>query len=156
MTSDARKFELLYESLRDGDLCNKEIDSSNSRDKVDEVNYGSKSFDPETTIDIIGLSAESWMLLEKEATASCEDDLQDGIVEDFDESFSLDEGQTEELAEDQLGRYKEMEKYYEQVAIYNRKLELVKQGYFDVFEEVDDSAFQDKLDLSLTGHLTIV
>jgi len=46
--------------------------------------------------------------------------------------------------------------YFLEVALYNRKLELLKLGYYDVFEPIDERRFRDNLTLSLEGRMRIV
>jgi hypothetical protein len=50
---------------------------------------------------------------------------------------------------------KKLQNYYIDVALYNRKLELFKMGYFDVFEPPDESLFKDSLALSMESRMSI-
>ncbi|MDQ7823881.1 MAG: hypothetical protein RDV48_13865 [Candidatus Eremiobacteraeota bacterium] len=52
-------------------------------------------------------------------------------------------------------KFDRLRNYYVDVAVYNRKLELVKQGYYDVFEEPDLRVFNDRLTLSLKSQLNL-
>jgi hypothetical protein len=48
-----------------------------------------------------------------------------------------------------------LQRYYVDVALYNRRLELFKMGYFDIFEPPDERLFTDNLALSLESRLRI-
>ncbi|GEM_PF-1783986 len=48
-----------------------------------------------------------------------------------------------------------LQKYYIDLAMYNRKLELLKMGYYDVFEPCDETIFQDRLVFSLETSLSL-
>lgn len=79
--------------------------------------------DPETLIDIIHFSSESW------------EDLDEELHEQRDHA--------------------KLQNYYIDLATYNRKLELLKMGYYDVFEANDETIFQDRLAFSLETSLSL-
>ncbi|MGV8123770.1 MAG: hypothetical protein AB2L14_28820 [Candidatus Xenobiia bacterium LiM19] len=79
--------------------------------------------DPETLIDIIHFSSESW------------EDLDEELHEQRD--------------------HVKLQNYYIDLATYNRKLELLKMGYYDVFEPNDETIFQDRLAFSLETSISL-
>lgn len=79
--------------------------------------------DPETLIDIIHFSSESW------------EDLDEELHEQRDHA--------------------KLQNYYIDLATYNRKLELLKMGYYDVFEPNDETIFQDRLAFSLETSISL-
>jgi len=87
--------------------------------KVDKHN----PINPETLIDIIHFSSESWEELDEELNEQRD--------------------------------YVRLQKYYIDLATYNRKLELLKMGYYDVFEPNDETIFQDRLAFSLETSISL-
>lgn len=77
------------------------------------------------------------------------EDLIDIIDLDQESWRSLDDGQKDNEA------YTKLHNYYIDVAMYNRKLELLKQGYYDTFEQPDTSWFQDMLCLSRESQMAL-
>jgi hypothetical protein len=104
------------------DILQKEDDTESENMESPAAPLGNP-IDPETLIDIIHFSSESW--------------------EDLDS-----------LAHEQRDHAK-LQKYYIDLAMYNRKLELLKMGYFDVFEPNDETIFQDSLTFSMETSLTL-